>query len=357
MSKRLVAILASILVLMPSGLPITPGTADDTPPPGLTAGEWKASSLSMPIAIEGGYTIVSDFPVNAIMVDWSRATTQTDAMAEVSVSRDGRQWSPWLAAPIDENFDGRFEHDRRFSIPVLVQPGRYIRVRGVNALGQPDTVLEDLKVSYLNTLAGPETNGPALTLAKRKPTPTPEPEDGTDAPLVPVQPTPSAPSAFPAARTGNIPIISRSDWGADESLRFRGGKEIWPKEYQTVEKVVLHHTETPNDQDPMAAIRAVYYFHAIRKGWGDIGYNYLIDSSGRIYEGRFGGEHVIAGHALRYNPGSIGIAVIGSFQAASISPATEEAIVSLIAAKANFVDPIGQGWFVDKNRGEYRRSS
>ena len=222
-------------------------------------------------------------------------------------------------------------------------------------LGQTGAVLADLRVSYLNTLAGPETDVVEAAAKKATPTPTPAPPDEDEDEEGPPPDEPPAPGPVPPpppvapSRAGALNIIPRAAWGADENLRYRNGKEIWPKEIQIAEKVVLHHTETSNSQDPMAAIRAVYYFHAVRKGWGDIGYNYLIDSAGRVYEGRAGGDHVIAGHALRYNNGSIGIAVLGSFQAQTITPEAEEAIVTLIAAKARHIDPIGQGWFIDKN--------
>jgi hypothetical protein len=358
-AKRLVAVLLVVVMLVPGALPITPGTADTRRPDGLLSGEWSAGAASADATGAGEHTIVADFPANAIMVEWSRAGTAEDAMAEVSVSPDGRAWSPWQLAPVDEDSDGRFEHERRFTGAVMVAPSRYIRVRGVNTLGQPGIALVDLTVSYLNTLAGPETDSAGsleAAASKKKPTPTPtppaddvgegpppdEPPPPSDQPAPPLPPPPST------AGAGELVIIPRAGWGADEKLRFRNGKEIWPREYQIAEKVVLHHTETPNGQDPMAAIRAVYYFHAVRKGWGDIGYNYLVDSAGRVYEGRAGGDNVISGHALRYNNGSIGIAVLGSYQSTTITPAAEEAIVALIAGKARALDPIGRSWFIDK---------
>lgn len=86
-------------------------------------------------------------------------------------------------------------------------------------------------------------------------------------------------------------------------------------------------------------------------GWGDIGYNFLIDSYGNIYEGRFGGENVTGGHTLScYNPGSIGVALLGDFRYAEVSPAMEEALISLLAAKTyqHNIDPLGTGYFGER---------
>jgi N-acetylmuramoyl-L-alanine amidase len=53
-----------------------------------------------------------------------------------------------------------------------------------------------------------------------------------------------------------------------------------------VQKLIVHHTATQNnDPDPPATIRSIYYYHAVTQGWGDIGYNFLIDEAGNLYEG------------------------------------------------------------------------
>ncbi|MDI3339721.1 MAG: N-acetylmuramoyl-L-alanine amidase [Sphaerobacter sp.] len=144
-------------------------------------------------------------------------------------------------------------------------------------------------------------------------------------------------------------IIPRAGWGADESLRFKDGEEVWPPEYAPIQKVIVHHTVTQNrPPDPAAAIRAIYYYHAVTLGWGDIGYNYLIDWDGRVYEGRYGGPGVIGGHALQYNRGSIGIAVLGDFQATAPPQAALDALVRLIRERAGHLDPAGWGPFADR---------
>ena len=50
-------------------------------------------------------------------------------------------------------------------------------------------------------------------------------------------------------------------------------------------------------------------------GWNDIGYNFLVDPFGQIFEGRGGGmtRNVIGAHAEGFNTGSVGVAVLGSY--------------------------------------------
>jgi hypothetical protein len=161
----------------------------------------------------------------------------------------------------------------------------------------------------------------------------------------------SAPAEF-MATGGNLIdgwIIPRASWGADESLRFRNGQEIWPPEYQPVQKVIVHHTVTQNQEaDPAATVRAVYYYHAVTRGWGDIGYNFLIDWHGNVYEGRYGGRDVVAGHALQYNYGSLGVAVLGTYDAVDATQPSLDSLVRVIRERAPNVDPAGSGFFVDK---------
>ena len=84
-------------------------------------------------------------------------------------------------------------------------------------------------------------------------------------------------------------IYSRAQWGADESLRFdSGGHEIWPPEFSPMQKTIVHHTAgRNNDPNPAATVRAIYYDKTVNSDFGDIGYNFLIDEQGRIYEGRY----------------------------------------------------------------------
>lgn len=147
-----------------------------------------------------------------------------------------------------------------------------------------------------------------------------------------------------------VRIISRAEWGADESYRFTSdGTEIWTPTYVPPEKFIIHHTAGGTGGDnPTATLQAVYYWHAQVLGWGDIGYNYIIDPAGNIYEGRFGGQGVVGGHAYNdvtetnFNEGSIGIVLLGCYEAdddgacssiAPITPEMETALARLIGTQ------------------------
>ncbi|MCW8103431.1 peptidoglycan recognition protein family protein [Streptomyces tauricus] len=150
-------------------------------------------------------------------------------------------------------------------------------------------------------------------------------------------------------------LITRAKWGADESKRFTGdGKESSPPEFFPMQAMMVHHTATPNDDgsDPAETVRAIYEQHAVANDWGDIGYNFLIDRKGRIYEGRFSGKKGIAAHDEKgqvvtgfhtagFNSGTIGIAMLGDFNAGVMSADMRKALVGLLAslAKKHGIDP------------------
>src|ERR671935_2590080 len=165
-------------------------------------------------------------------------------------------------------------------------------------------------------------------------------------------------------------VISRAGWGADESLRFDStGKEIWPPAFYPIQKVIVHHTATQNnDPDPAATIRSIYQYHAVTQGWGDIGYNFLIDESGRIYEGRYsrpyapgesptgedsGGNGVTAAHTQGYNSGTVGIALLGTLTNQDATPAARNALEQLIAwiDDSHGIDPKGSELYTNPVSG------
>ena len=90
-----------------------------------------------------------------------------------------------------------------------------------------------------------------------------------------------------------------------------------PRYADAVHMVFVHHTDTPNGYAPgdvPAIIRSIYTYHVRSNGWNDIGYNFLVDAYGRVFEGRAGGidRPVIGAQTQGFNTGSVGIAVIGN---------------------------------------------
>ncbi|MGY1682445.1 N-acetylmuramoyl-L-alanine amidase [Geodermatophilus sp. SYSU D01176] len=139
------------------------------------------------------------------------------------------------------------------------------------------------------------------------------------------------------------PVFSRAQWGADESLM------TWDPQYaSTIKAATLHHTAGSNsytaDQVP-AILRSTYTYHARSLGWGDIGYNVLVDKFGRIWEGRSGGlaSTVVGAHAGGFNTSTFGVSMMGNYDVVDTPQAMVDSVAAIIAWKFSLygVDPRG----------------
>jgi len=133
--------------------------------------------------------------------------------------------------------------------------------------------------------------------------------------------TPAAPPSSASAAPSMPTILSRAQWGADESIRKDG-----PSYSATVKIGFVHHTDTSNDYAPSQSasiVRSIYAYHVLSNGWSDIGYNFLVDRYGQIFEGRYGGvdRAVIGAHTGGFNTDSFAASLIGTFTSAT-PPAT-----------------------------------
>jgi hypothetical protein len=140
-----------------------------------------------------------------------------------------------------------------------------------------------------------------------------------------------APAQY-AAGPGAPPVIARRVWAQGSAP-----PRVTPR-YGAVRVAFVHHTENPNGYsagEVPAMLRAIYAFHRYVNGWDDIGYNFVIDLYGRIFEARAGGieEPVVGAHAGGYNLYSTGVAVLGSFMSTPISTPARIALQRLLAWK------------------------
>ena len=159
--------------------------------------------------------------------------------------------------------------------------------------------------------------------------------------------TPATTTAgLPAAYTSSPRLVppamfSRTQWGANGFISK-------PSLYAAaVRFAVIHHTAGLNTYaaaDAAAIVRGIQLYHVQGNGWNDIGYNFLVDRYGQIFEGRNGGidRPVIGAQAVGFNAGSVGIAVIGSYGKTGISDAAQDAIKRLLVWRLDVahVDPL-----------------
>ena len=141
-------------------------------------------------------------------------------------------------------------------------------------------------------------------------------------------------------------IISRAGWGADESLRTSCSNGTYDT---TILAAVIHHTAGSNDYtaaQSASIVRGIYAYHVQANGWCDIGYNFLVDKYGQIFEGRFGGidKPVHGAHASSWNTNTMGVSFMMNSSTAQVSEASMSAASSLLAWKLAGYYRNPEGW-------------
>ncbi|MEO3752609.1 N-acetylmuramoyl-L-alanine amidase [Streptomyces sp. B6B3] len=189
-------------------------------------------------------------------------------------------------------------------------------------------MLAVLPLALLATWVVPTVSGPPISVEKKRPRA--------------AERRPTAPRPM---------IISRAEWGADDSLRTE------PVTYTGAPQAAfVHHTGHPDDYDCAdvpAMLRAMQVDHVLGQGWDDLGYNFVVDKCGTIYEGRAGGidRFVLGAHTTGFNHDSVGIAALGDFSYVETLPEPLLASIASIAAwkLSSESDPLGQVRLVSTN--------
>ena len=282
-------------------------------------------TLATPVSSAAGRTVRADFPIEYVGVSWNGPRRGAGVRL---LGQDGSR-GEWTA--LQPTCAGGADGDPATRVSVLVPAGGAAGYE----LRLPDGA-GDVRATAVDTV-----NGPTV-----------------------------AASSAPATSTiEGVEYITRAGWGADESLRFKAdGTENSPPTYYPAQTLTVHHTAGVNgDPDPAATIRAYYYQHAITNDWGDIGYHFLIDEAGRIYEGRYSGadglpahddtgKMVTAFHAAGYNSGNLGIALLGTFIDQPTAAAARDSLTLLLAALSavHDFDPQADVTFVNPVNGVTR---
>ena len=270
----------------------------------------------------------------AVGVTWSHDEQVADDQIELQVrTATGGAWTGWSELEYHDEHapDPGTAEDagtRPGTDPVFVGEVDEVQLRAVAEDGLPEDM--SLAVVSPGRPTAVETQTPAV----------PAERAGGDA-----APAAAGEDAIELqAATTSAPrptIFTREQWGADE--RLRDGRPS----YGTISAGFVHHTVNANNysrDDVPGMLRSIYAYHTQSQGWSDIGYNFLVDKFGRIWEGRYGGvaRPVIGAHTLGYNDDSFAMSAIGNFETAHPSEAMLRAYGALFAWKLGLagIDPM-----------------
>ncbi|MDQ1439335.1 MAG: hypothetical protein QOK43_2964 [Acidimicrobiaceae bacterium] len=286
---------------------------------------WSAPATRMAVvdAAAGSTARHLAFPLSHLALRWQGSE---DAVVQVRWQHMAGRWTAWRTVEVSHDMSDH-AHNLFYSGLLRLDGARDVQTRV--AQGEASHVA----LAGFDTEHGPRhlTASPAL---------------------------PTASASLSNAAAGPPPVITRAEWGADES------KRTGTPGFAPLRKLIIHHTDTDNDDpNPAATVRAVYAFHTDVRGWNDIGYNFLVDAQGRVYEGRYArdykpgelhtgedtaGRGVIGAHAEGANTGSVGVALLGTFSSVSPTNAAINGLQATLAWKADRadIDPSGSSDYV-----------
>ncbi|MCL1870967.1 MAG: N-acetylmuramoyl-L-alanine amidase [Promicromonosporaceae bacterium] len=277
-----------------------------------------ALTTDLPGILPGGSRVLSAQAdlrgLSVVGVTWVAGSDAGDTVVELRTQAGG-EWSEWTAQDVDaapHAADG--ESVREGTAPFVA-----VRVDAVEArLTSPSALPEDPVLSVITT-------EPDSALADRGAAAS---RSGRTA----LGPAPVAVAASAAIVPPQPTVRARAAWGADERLM------TWTPQVGVVRGVTVHHTAGTNayTQDQTASvIRGIYTYHAQTLGWGDIGYNFLVDKWGRVWEGRKGGidRAIVGAHSVPTNRVAFGVSFLGNYDEARTSTAMVDGAAAVIAWK------------------------
>ncbi len=232
------------------------------------------------------------------------------ARIELRTRRDGSHWTRWArVGASDDGPDGNAGAQRRsFSDPIWVGGADRVQIRAARPL-------PGLRLRLVNTTGSASPADRAKTRAR-----------------VARRGAFGSVTAAAAPSAGIPPIIPRAAWGAS-----RCRPRVTPA-YGSVRVAYVHHTDSLNGYSRSRAasvVLGVCLFHRDARGWNDIGYDFLVDRYGRIFEGRAGGVDapVIGAQAGGFNSESTGVSMIGDFTRSAPPRRAMDALARLLAWK------------------------
>ncbi|WP_273654163.1 peptidoglycan recognition protein family protein [Cellulomonas fimi] len=262
-------------------------------------------------------------PFSVLGITWDAAAPQSDDTVVRYRTRHAGEWTDWQAVgPSDVSPDAGSREAgsgrRGATDPIVALDADGVQVWAESASGG----VQGLKAVLVDPGTDPDDAAPQAAPAALAGA---GPEIRTAADVIAAAPPPPT-------------IITRAQWGADESLRT-----CEPDLSTEVVAAAVHHTASSasySADDVPGLIRGFYAYHtrpeaAGGRGWCDIGYNFLVDQFGRVFEGRAGGTDmpIVGVHTGGFNSRTFGVAAIGSFDTVQPSSAMTEAISRTIAWK------------------------
>ncbi len=304
-------------------VPAAPGPAARpavTPTVKSIPADTTVSAMSVPQDVQTGDSVIAAVAPRDVSTFQLVGATWSSMSGTVTIqvkTLTGGTWSSW--SQLDPEAAQDDKSSRNATEPLYVGDSTGVELRAVGAPGSSVTSLSAMTVT--------------------------SPEVAADANLATVSAQTLAPVGVAQPN-----IISRAAWGADESLRsWNGAGCAVPMIDSTIKGAVIHHTAGSNSYtaaQSASIVRGIYAYHVQGNGWCDIGYNFLIDMYGQIFEGRYGGIMlpVHGAHATSWNTYTVGVSFMMNSDTMVPTSASINSAEALLAWKLGNSYRTPNGW-------------
>jgi len=268
----------------------------------VTLNQYNTASL-LSEATEKGLVQVYQYESQAISIPqepflaYSIIWEADNISLDVRFSNDNEKWGEWQAIEADGHAH-RADHKHVSRLYFEEDQAQFVQIKKTGLATDIDEN-ESIEIQLFNPQASTDVDLPNPIATLR-----------------------SCPCPYPDVQT-------RAEWCPDGSCTENPSPSP-----TTVTHMIVHHSATANTASDWAAVvRSIWDFHVFSNGWSDIGYNYLIDPLGNVYEGR--GDAIQGAHFCGQNANTLGICMIGDFAgSASPSAAAMDALKELTAWKS-----------------------
>ncbi|WP_149205398.1 DUF4214 domain-containing protein [Actinotalea subterranea] len=299
---------------------VEPSSGDVVETPALVEAQAAPDAVAADQPVAGTERVESDVvetdEFQTLGVTWPADAVVDDLGVEVRARVDG-QWGEWV--PLEQADDAP-------------DPGTADAASGTRA-GTDSLFVGDADAVQLSFAAGPEAGPEDMKLALVD---VPEVPAGASAALADSTSGGGGATATGVAYAAGVNltsqprIITRGEWGARPQV-------CQPDVAGQLVGAVVHHTAGSNNyatvEQAMQQIRGDQAYHIDGRKWCDIGYNFIVDKWGNIYEGRAGSmtQPVIGVHAGGFNTGTVGVSMLGNYSDVPVPAATQESVARLLA--------------------------
>lgn len=246
-----------------------------------------------------------------LALNWPKANSSPFRLEYREKKRN--KWSDWKPLPEDQH--GEEESSVAASEMRQLEPQvRSIQIRIVHEQALPSGI----QINLFNPV-------------------TPKPQGSAALEPHPLRPTGDLPELRVACPCPLPKLVSRTTWGAPRPCATES--------FSPVTHLIVHHSAGVNTSNNWAqVVLSIWDFHVNTRAFCDVGYNYLIDPNGVLYEGRSGGNNVIGAHFCNVNTGTMGVCLLGNFEEVEPTEAMLNTLAKILAWKScnSNIDPLSK---------------